>query len=75
MNSAHEQFTGVVDNVGPSGKYGWIHTDAGETLFFHLNYTRRRKIFPVGALVRGIIVRRTDPGKQDDRAMKVEAVA
>jgi hypothetical protein len=68
-----EQFTGVVENTIPHKDIGWVRTDAGETLFFHRNYVRNRKLPEIGARVKGRIGRVANEDQQA-RAFNVEVV-
>jgi hypothetical protein len=68
-----EQFTGVVENTIPHKDIGWVRTDAGETLFFHKNYTRAKKMPYPGQRVKGRIGRVANEDQQA-RAFNVEVV-
>jgi hypothetical protein len=50
-----------------------VRTDAGETLFFHRNYVRNRKLPEIGARVKGRIGRVANEDQQA-RAFNVEVV-
>lgn len=70
---ALETFRGQVENTLPDSNIGWIRTDAGEVLFFHINYTTNHTLPAPGTAVTGCISRTADPTRQD-RALNVEVV-
>lgn len=72
-----QQLIGRIRKTIPQASYGFISTDAGDEVFFHLNNMRDRKkdakLPKVGAVVRFRMVRQNVPGKKD-RAIDVEVL-
>jgi hypothetical protein len=73
MHKQSEKFTGFIENAIPHKDICWVHTDAGEVLFCHKNYTLKRELPKIGARVKGLIGRVEGEDKQA-RAFNVEVV-
>lgn len=72
-----QQLIGRIRKTVPQASYGFISTDDGQEIFFHLNNLRDRKkdtkLPKVGAVVTFRLVHQTAAGKKD-RAVDVEVL-
>ncbi len=72
-----QQLIGRIRKTIPQDSYGFIATDGGDEIFFHLNNLKGRtkdtKLPKVGTVVRFRLVRQDIPGKKN-RAIDVEVL-